>query len=197
MMAFLAGTIMAVAMSKGPVDAVSAQYAGSQPNQPPFVTRFFDVTLKNEAKEPRWFIFPRSLTQPRTETGGVDSVEVFKFGGTGTVLLGDFLGNGGFKAVLLPAHAEVTLKKLPIKSFEEKRLSGKTELPVVIASSITVGGKPAESWMGGAAASDAKASVVAEQGGGPVRSTQAPEMKEQPVQITETGRAAPVVDITP
>jgi hypothetical protein len=177
-------------------ETVIARYAGYKSNIPPFVTRYFDVTIKNEASEPRWFLLPSSLTQSRLAKGGIDAVELWKLTGTGNVMVADFLGTGGFQALLLPPHAQVTLKRFPIKSYEEPRLTGAIKLEVAIASSILLGSEPAEKWIGRSLGSDREATVDADKGQR-AGSKLTPDNKELPVAWAETGRVSSIVEITP
>lgn len=136
---------------------VTMTYAGHERNTPPFVTRYFDVTLRNDADAPRWFVLPSSLTQPRKDGAGVSGAEVRKDGG---VFLADFQGSGAFKALRLPAHAVVTVRHLGVKSFESKDVVGSTPVEVMTATSMTIGGVDAEKWLGMSMTSAAKADVA-------------------------------------
>ena len=85
--------------------------------KPPLVELYFDVVLRNDRAEPRWFLVPSNLgpgTSALLTKGGVDGVEVFGPRGKGRVVIGHFLGTGGFYALLLPARAEVRLQMFPI-----------------------------------------------------------------------------------
>ena len=67
---------------------------------------------------------------------------------------------GGFKALLLPAHAEITLRNFGISFW------GETEKPLpvllVIADQITIDGQSIIQWLGTDLLSDAKADVQAD-----------------------------------
>src|SRR5438132_662426 len=85
--------------------------------KPPLVELVFDVLLRNDRAQPRWFLLPSNLGPGHAsigEKGGVDALEVFAPRGSGRVVIGHFLGTGGFQALLLPAHAEIHLRALPI-----------------------------------------------------------------------------------
>ncbi|MDX6403029.1 MAG: hypothetical protein QOH70_484 [Blastocatellia bacterium] len=120
-----------------------------RPRKPPLVELYFDVVLRNARAEPRWFLLPGNLgpgTQPLGGKGGVDTVEVFAPQGTGRVIVGHFLGTGGFQALLLPAHAHVRLRMFPISYWGD--LPDHLQVEVVTAKRLTIGGEPAEAWFG-------------------------------------------------
>ncbi len=76
--------------------------------KPPLVELIFDVVLRNDRTEPRWFLLPSNLNPEKTgipTKGGVDTLEVSEPRGNGRVIIGHFLGTGGFQALLLPTHA--------------------------------------------------------------------------------------------
>jgi len=85
--------------------------------KPPLAELYFDIVLHNDRAEPRWFLLPSNFgpgTSPLGTRGGVDTVEVFAPHGSGRVIVGHFLGTGGFQALLLPAHAQIHLRMFPI-----------------------------------------------------------------------------------
>ena len=117
--------------------------------RPPLVYLSFDVVLRNDRKSPRWFLVPSNLGPghaPIGEKGGVDTLEVFAPRGKGRVIIGRFLGTGGFHAMLLLPGAEVRLRRFPISYWGE--LPAKLEIEIVIARRLTIGGETAESWFG-------------------------------------------------
>src|SRR5260370_5046154 len=77
--------------------------------KPPLVELYFDVVLRNDRSEPRWFLLPSNL-DPESPAigakGGVDGVEAFAPHGTGRVIMGHFLGTGGFYALPFPPTAQ-------------------------------------------------------------------------------------------
>jgi len=85
--------------------------------KPPLAELYFDIVLHNDRAEPRWFLLPGNFgpgTSPLGTRGGVDTVEVFAPHGSGRVIVGHFLGTGGFQALLLPAHAQIRLRMFPV-----------------------------------------------------------------------------------
>jgi hypothetical protein len=117
--------------------------------KPPLVELFFDLVLRNDRAEPRWFLLPSNLgpgTSALLTKGGIDGVEVFGPRGKGRVVLGHFLGTGGFYALLLPARAEVHLRMFPISYWGD--LPDQLQVEVVTAKRLTIGGEPATAWFG-------------------------------------------------
>jgi hypothetical protein len=117
--------------------------------KPPLVELIFDVVLRNDRTQPGWFLLPSNLGPGHAaigEKGGVDTLEVFAPRGKGRVIIGHFLGTGGFQALLLPAHAEIHLRMFPISYWGD--LPANLEIEIVIARRLMIGGETAESWFG-------------------------------------------------
>jgi hypothetical protein len=115
--------------------------------KPPLVELIFDVVLRNDRARPRWFLLPSHLYPEKPgipEKGGVDTLEVFAPHGKGRVIIGHFLGTGGFQALLLPAHAEIHLRALPISYWGD--VPDHLQVEIVTAKRLTVGGKDAATW---------------------------------------------------
>ncbi|HEY0365329.1 MAG TPA: hypothetical protein VGC73_02580 [Pyrinomonadaceae bacterium] len=128
--------------------------------RPPLSYLFFDVVLRNDRSSPRWFLLPSNLGAGHGligEKGGVDTLQVFTPRGNGEVIIGRFLGTGGFQALLLRPRAEVRLRRFPISYWGE--LPGNLQIEIVIADRLTIGGEKAESWFGVKALSSAKADI--------------------------------------
>jgi hypothetical protein len=131
--------------------------------KPPLVELIFDVVLRNDRAQPRWFLLPSNLGpghSPIGEKGGIDTLEVFAPRGKGRVRLGRFLGTGGFNALFLPPHAEVRLRRFPISYWGEPPAN--LEIEIVIARRLTIGGEAAESWFGRNPLSSATADISEE-----------------------------------
>jgi len=117
--------------------------------KPPLAYLSFDVVLRNDRKSPRWFLLPSNLGPghaPIGEKGGVDTLEVFAPRGKGRIIIGRFLGTGGFQALLLPPGAEIRLRRFPISYWGE--LPANFDVEIVIARRLTIGGETAETWFG-------------------------------------------------
>src|SRR5882724_5358253 len=110
--------------------------------KPPLVELVFDVVLRNDRAQPRWFLLPSHMYPNKPgipENGGVDTLEVFAPRGKGRVIIGRFLGTGGFQALLLPAHAQIHLRALPVEYWGD--VPDRLQLEVVTAKRLTIGGK--------------------------------------------------------
>src|SRR5437588_5320529 len=151
--------------------AMDISYCGQKPGRPPLKYLRFNLTLRNQGDQPRWFLLPSSLyDRPSAlpKDAGIYSVEAFESPSVPKVRVALFLGNfrlqpegaGGFKALLLPAHAEITLRNFGISFWGE---TGKP-LPVllIIADQITIDGQSIIQWLGTDLLSNAKADVQAD-----------------------------------
>lgn len=129
--------------------------------KPPLVYLSFDVTLLNDQKSPRWFLLPSNLGSGHAavgEKGGVDTLEVFSPRGKGRVVVGRFLGTGGFNALLLPPGAVVRLRLFPISYWGDP--PDNLEIEIVIARELTIGGDKAENWFGESPLSSVTADIA-------------------------------------
>jgi hypothetical protein len=129
--------------------------------KPPLVELYFDVMLRNDRAESRWFLVPSNLgpgTSALLSKGGIDGVEVFAPRGSGRVIVGHFLGTGGFYALLLPARAEVHLRMFPISYWGD--LPDQLQVEVVTAKRLMIGGEPATAWFGLNPTSSARADIT-------------------------------------
>ena len=142
--------------------------------------------LAERSRRARWFLFPAWLGEP-VGKGGVTGVEVFS---TGNAVVGRFLGTGAFQAVYLPARAQLRLENFPIKSYREAGAPAPKSFDVVIAKTLTVGGKPAESWYGGASTASAKRGSADLKLAKRAGSSSTPDPSEVAVEVVEDGRVA-------
>jgi hypothetical protein len=152
--------MIAVAPTVSP-DAVEIKFRQMRFAKPPLVYLSFDVTLRNNEKSPRWFLLPSNLGSGHAaigEKGGVDTLEVFSPRGKGHVVVGRFLGTGGFNALLLPSGAAVRLRLFPISYWGDP--PDNLEIEIVIARELTIGGDKAESWFGNNPMSSVKADIA-------------------------------------
>ena len=130
--------------SRGPAEI---KFLGMHLRKPPLAELNFDVVLRNDQTGPRWFLLPSNLgpgTSAPLTKGGVDTVEVFAPRGSGRVIVGHFLGTGGFYALLLPARAEVRLRMFPISYWGD--VPDHLQVEVVTAKRLTIGGELAADW---------------------------------------------------
>ena len=124
-------------------------------------TLLFDVTLRNARTDPRWFILPAVVhPQEKMVKSGVDGVELWTLSGGGRALVGKFTGKGAFHAVLLPPGAEVKVEKLPIECQYATVKECAVPIEAIVAQKMTIGGEPAEKWLGDKPQSDASGTFV-------------------------------------
>lgn len=141
--------------------ATEIKFRSMRFGRPPLVYLSFDVLLRNEEESPRWFLLPSNLGSghgPIGEKGGVDTLEVFSPRGKGHVVVGRFLGTGGFNALLLPPGAAVRLRLFPISYWGDPPAN--LQIEIVIARGLTIGGDKAESWFGNSPLSSVKADIA-------------------------------------
>lgn len=159
--------------------------------KPPLVELYFDVVLRNDWAEKRWFLLPSTLgpgTAALFTKGGVDSVEVFAPRGQGRVVLGHFLGTGGFCGLLLPARSEIHLQIFPISYWGD--LPDQLEVEVVTAKRLTIGGEPASAWFGLNPTSSVRADITENvwSQNRMIRSRHTPDRKEVATRTEEVSR---------
>src|SRR6185369_15763748 len=141
--------------------AMEIKFRNMRFGRPPLVYLSFDVLLRNEEESPRWFLLPSNLGSghgPIGEKGGVDTLEVFSPRGKGRVVVGRFLGTGGFNALLLPPGAAVRLRLFPISYWGDP--PDNLEIEIVIAKELTIGSEKAENWFGKSPMSGVKADIA-------------------------------------
>ncbi|MDT7603281.1 MAG: hypothetical protein QOF61_1278 [Acidobacteriota bacterium] len=159
--------------------------------KPPLVELYFDVTLRNRRDEPRWFLLPSHL-YPQSASfaakGGVDHLQVFAPRGEGRVVIGHFLGTGGFQALLLAARAEVRLRRLRISFWGE--LPARLRVEVVTAKRLQIGDEDAESWFGVNPTSSAVADIAEDATNQmhSLRSKSTPDDREVPARFEQDSR---------
>jgi len=159
--------------------------------KPPLAELDFDITLHNYQTGPRWFLLPSNLgpgTSALLTKGGVDAVEVFAPRGNGRVIVGHFLGTGGFYALLLPARAQIRLRMFPISYWGDP--PDQLQVEVISAKRLTIDGVPAADWFGSNPTSSAQA-VIAESVLSPARmigSRHSPDRKEVKAMIEGESR---------
>ncbi len=131
----------------GPHPPAEITFREMRLRKPPLAELYFDVVLRNDHSGPRWFLLPSNLgpgTSALLTKGGVDTVEVFAPHGSGRVVVGHFLGTGGFYALLLPSYAEIRLRMFPISYWGD--VPGHLQVEVVTVKGLTIGGEPARAW---------------------------------------------------
>ena len=182
-----------------PRPAAEIEFREMRLRKPPLAELYFDVRLRNDAAAARWFLLPSNLgsaTASIGAKGGVDTLEVFAPRGQGRVIIGHFLGTGGFQALLLPPHAEVRLRLFPISYWGETPEHLRIE--VVIARTFSIGGERAEKWFGSQPLSSVKADITenARSISRMFRSKHTPDNKEVAPRIEDDRRLQLTVSLT-
>jgi len=159
--------------------------------KPPLAELYFDIRLRNDGAAARWFLLPSNLGSANAAIGakgGVDTLEVFAPRGQGRVIIGQFLGTGGFQALLLPPHAKVRLRLFPISFWGDP--PDLLRIEVVIARTFSIGGERAEKWFGSQPLSSVKADITenARSISQMFRSRRTPDNKEVATTIEEDRR---------
>jgi len=168
--------------------------------KPPLKTHSFDLALRNKADGPRWILLPETLGETKdTRKGGVFAVEARELQGKGRVIVATGLGNGGFQAMLLPAHAEVKIARFQIESWFEK-IPPTIAVEMIIARKVSLGDDPLEAWFEARPEGDVSAAVVDDRFSSTekwVRTRRHPDdYREFPVTIDEERRVRIMVALT-
>lgn len=122
------------------------------------VTWVFDMTLANPGDAPRWLVFPEMFPREGTDTpfpgkGTILNFDADLLAGRGRVVALHATGEGGFRAVELPAHGEVVLNEVPVNAvWNEKHDTARVD--VLVARGITIDDDPVASVVRGELASD-------------------------------------------
>lgn len=174
---------------------VEMQYCGMRMGRPPLKYLSFNVTMRNPADKPQWFLFPRALYEkaptPQSQSG-VDGAEIFSVMPGRSVTVAQFMGSirlqpesaGGFQALLLPAGAVITVRDFSISFWGDNFSS--LPIQVVIADQVKIGSVPAEHWVGVRLRSAGFADVSSKQIR-MVHSKFTPRRNELPVTIQKSG----------
>ena len=197
---FVIGTSCANCFSQAVPSEVQIRFVEMKFRKPPLVDLYFDVTLRNNSSEPKWFLLPSNLGQNNQldpSRGGVDAVEVFALKGRDRVLIGHFLGTGGFHALQLAGGAEVRMRNFAISFWGDP--PDQLAVSVIIAKQLTIGGESAATWFGVDPLISGKADT-AENGEGRTRavhSKRAPDSREVSTLIEEASRVELMVALKP
>lgn len=132
-----------------------------KPGKAPQALDTFDLRLHNPASARRWLVLPRvfphdAKDEPAPGKGTVTGLKVDVMSGRGKFVRVTMNGAGGFFAVSLPAHADVTIHNLTIESGWDT-VHKTAKLDVIVAKSIMLDGTPIESLVKGDLTSDADA----------------------------------------
>jgi hypothetical protein len=135
--------------------------------KPPLMTYYLDVRLRNGADAPRWFLIPEEIDDEdeRGPGGELSSIGARELRCWGRAVVADLYGarGGHARAVLLPPRADVMIRRLPFERWRhDSPASGRIE--VVVARGLTIGGEPAEAWLGSSPLSDEVADAAYDAG---------------------------------
>ena len=135
-------------MSMIPSPTVTIAVQSVIARRPPLTELRLDVTLTNPSAVARWYLVPRDVNSPIGQRG-VDVLELFRWtggGGGDRAVVGSFQGTGGFFAVHVAPRAGLRVQGLPVEWFRGDDDAARPTLTVVVAQSVTIGGKPAAAW---------------------------------------------------
>ncbi len=181
-----------IAPQSGP--SVEFEFTGKRYRRPPEATLFFDLTLRNENTDSRWFLLPAALHVLAEQAGvGVSGLEVFDLPGRGRVVMGRFYGTAGFQTVYLAAGATVKIRQFSISVAGET--PDKVTLDVVMAKGLMIGDESAESWFGMEVASHGDADVSRDSAA-MLSSRHTPDLHEEPVTTVGEERVKVQVDLS-
>lgn len=189
---------VAPGQQNSPQSTVEIQYCGARPGRPPLKYLSFNVTMRNQAKKARWFLFPRAVYEKAPEPApqsGIDGAEIFSTPvdhPERKVTVAHFMGSirlqpesaGGFQALLLPPGAVITIRDFGISFWGDNY----SQLPIqiVIADQLMIGSIPADRWAGPGLLSTRSADVSTKEIG-MVRSKFTQRDNELPVTIQKSG----------
>jgi len=173
------------------------QYCGMRPGKPPLKFLSFNVTVRNLADKPQWFLFPRALYEKAAappERSGVEGVEIFSKLPEHSVSVAQFMGSirlqpesaGGFQALFLPPGAVISIRDFSIRFWGDN--FAPLPLHIVIATQVSLGKTPADRWAGpGVKLLSQKTAEVSTRQITMVRSKFARRRTELPVAIEKAG----------
>ena len=185
----------ALAQQSAKQPSVEVQYCSMKAGRPPLKYLSFNVTIRNTADKPQWFLFPASLyDKPVTgrKNAGINAVELLSDSPEHKVTVVDFMGTmklqpsgaGGFKGVLLPAGAVVSIHGFGISFWGEP--ASPLPIHVVVADKMVIGGAEVGKWLGKDLLSAKNADVKDLQHAAGSRSTE--DSRELPVKITKSSQ---------
>ncbi len=127
--------------------AVKMTYIGQDRTRPPSSELMFDVVLRNPANTARWFLLTRRIEETSKPIDSpVSGVEVIKYGDPGNaIMIGDFIGSPGFKAVHLAASGEITLRGYVVETATSPD-AGDHTLEFIACDDLELAGEPAAKW---------------------------------------------------
>ena len=172
--------------------AVEISYCDLRPGRPPLKYMSFNVTVRNTADKPQWFLLPAALYDKPSggrKDAGIDSIALWA-DSQHQVTLVEFMGTmklqpegaGGFKGLLLPPGAMVSVQGLGISFWGEP--VSPLSIKVVTADQVKIDRKPVEQWLGKPLLS-ARTAEVKDLDRAGAKSSEG--LKELPVEIQKSG----------
>jgi hypothetical protein len=138
--------------------SLTVRYVDSRRHRPPRAELRLDVRVRNDDDAPRWALMPDTLApEPRALGAEVWSIAAWQLGGLRRAFVLHATGDAGWYAVLVPAHATVTLAGLPFAWWGE--LPDAVDVPVELVVDLAVDGEPIAARIGAEPASDPGATV--------------------------------------
>jgi len=146
------------AASKPALPAVEMCLAGMTMGKPPLKELAFNITVRNNGRHARWFLFPAALYEQGQSSPagtGVDGAEVYSSLPAPGIKVIHFFGSvrlqpesaGGFKAILLPAQSEVSIASFDIGYWADN-LNRRLAIKVLATDEVLVNGMAAARWVG-------------------------------------------------
>lgn len=172
--------------------AVEISYCGLRVGKPPLKYMSFNVIVRNIADKPQWFLFPAALYDKPVggrKDAGIDSIGLLA-DSKHQITVVEFMGTmklqpegaGGFKGLLLPPGAVVSVQGLGISFWGEP--ASPLSIKVVAADQVKIDGKPVDQWLGKTLLSASAAEVKDLER---VSSKSSEGFKELPVEIQKSG----------
>jgi hypothetical protein len=125
--------------------------------KPPLKHLHFQLTLRNHAAGPQWFIFPAAFYDQATagpKTGGIFAAEVFsdpEHRVKVLTLLGTYRSQpgsaGGLKALLLPPGAAIELRDFTLSFWGDDPAPLSVHVQVADEFEVKIGGIPLQQWV--------------------------------------------------
>ena len=139
-------------------------YVSQNRTRPPSSELMFDVVVSNPSDTARWFLLARRIEEtPKPLDSPISGVEVVKFGDA--LVVGEFIGSPGFKALHVAAGGEITIRGYVVEAAAGPS-AGDHTLEFIACDDLEIAGEPAKAWFKTAAlpTTSTKADVSAKKG---------------------------------
>jgi hypothetical protein len=122
-----------------------------QSGKPPLTTLTFDLTIRNQNPNPKWFIFPTTIYERnlKPQIQPISNLKAIEYGvkeNKAILVRLDTAGSGELSALLLAGNTEIKLRNLEISVWGEYPV----ELPIefITTNNLTIDGKSLETYSG-------------------------------------------------